>query len=78
MIQHLQTLIDYLFCLFHWNNNTDNRDSFSDYYVPNIEIKDFNALIDGKNFDLPVETKKKPMKKLLKWVKIMTIQLVIY
>ena len=23
-------------------------DSFSDYYVPNIEIKDFNVLIDGK------------------------------
>ena len=28
----------------------DNRDSFSDYYVPNVEIKDFNVLIDGKSF----------------------------
>ena len=28
----------------------DNRDSFSDYYVPNVEIKDFNVLIDEKNF----------------------------
>ena len=31
---------------FSKNNNTGNRDSFSDYYVPNVEIKDFNVLID--------------------------------
>ena len=39
-------------------NNTTKyyRDSFSHYYVPNVRIKDFNALIDGKNFfDLPVK-----------------------
>ena len=37
------------------NNTTkDYRDSFSHYYVPKVEIKDFNVLIDGKNvFDLP-------------------------
>ena len=35
---------------FSRNNNTDNRDSFSDYYVPSVEIKDFNVLIDGKSF----------------------------
>ena len=35
---------------FSKNNNTDNRDSFSHYYVPNVEIKDFNVLIDGKSF----------------------------
>ena len=33
------------------NNTTkDHRDSFSDYYVLNVEIKDFNVLIDGKSF----------------------------
>ena len=39
------------------NNTTkDYRDSFSHYYVPKVEIKDFNVLIDGKNFfDLPVK-----------------------
>ena len=39
------------------NNTTkDYRDSFSHYYVPNIRIKDFNILIDGKSFfDLPVK-----------------------
>ena len=35
---------------FSGNNNTDNRYSFSDYYAPNMEIKDFNVLIDGKSF----------------------------
>ena len=34
----------------------DHRDSFSHYYVPNIRIKDFIVLIDGKSFfDLPVK-----------------------
>ena len=28
----------------------DKRDSFSHYYLPNVEIKDSNVLIDGKNF----------------------------
>ena len=27
-----------------------HRDYFSHYYVPNIEIKDVNLLIDGKRF----------------------------
>ena len=35
---------------FSRNNNTNNRDSFSHYFVPNVEIKDFNVLIDGKVF----------------------------
>ena len=34
----------------------DDRDSFSDYYVPEVEIKDLNVLSDGKSFfDLPVK-----------------------
>ena len=42
----------------------DNRDTFSDYYVPNVEVKDFNVLIDGKSFsDLPVKNKPKVKKK---------------
>ena len=31
---------------FERNIIGDNRDSFSDYYVPKVEIKDFNVLID--------------------------------
>ena len=59
--------------------NEDDKFSFSKYYTPKVEIKDFNVLIDGKNFlDVPVKNKEKHMKKILKRVKIMIIQLVIY
>ena len=38
------------------NVKKDHRDSFSNYYVPNGEIKDFNVLTDGKSFfNLPTE-----------------------
>ena len=38
------------------NVKKDDSDSFSQYHVPNVEIKDFNVLIDGKSFfDLPVK-----------------------
>ena len=30
--------------------NEDDRTTFSKYYVPKIEIKDYNVLIDGKPF----------------------------
>ena len=41
---------------FARTNVADNRDSFSDYYVTNVEVKDFNVLISGKNFfDLQVK-----------------------
>ena len=44
----------------------DFRDSFSDYYVPNIEIKDFKVLIDGKSFfDLPVKNKEDVYEKII-------------
>ena len=59
--------VNRLFVLsFSRNNNTDNRDSFSDYYVPNVEIKDFNVLIDGKSFfDLPVKNEEETYEKII-------------
>ena len=46
------------------NTTKDYKDSFSHYYVPNVEIKDFNVLIDGKSFfDLPVENKEEAYEK---------------
>ena len=50
------TNVNRLFVLpFPRNNNTDSRYSFSNYYVPQVKINDFNVLIDGKSFfDLPV------------------------
>ena len=49
------------------NNTTkDHRDSFSHYFVPNVEIKDFNVLIDGKNFfDLPVKNEEETYEKIV-------------
>ena len=36
--------------------NEDNRKSFSKYYTPKVEIKEFNVLIDGNSFfDVPVK-----------------------
>ena len=57
----------------------DHGDSFSHYYVPNVQIKDFNVLIDGKSFSvLPVKNEEEAYEKLLKRVIIMTTRLVIY
>ena len=44
----------------------DYRDSFSHYYVPSVEIKDFNVLIDGKSFfDLPVKNEEEAYEKII-------------
>ena len=46
------------------NVKKDYRDSFSHYYVPKIQIKDFNVLIDGKSFlDLPVKNEEEAYEK---------------
>ena len=38
--------------------NEDDRTSFSKYYTPSVEIKDFNVLIDGKSFFVvPIKNK---------------------
>ena len=51
---------------FSRNNNTDKRYSFSHYYVPNVEIKDFNVLIDVKCFfDLPVKNEEETYEKII-------------
>ena len=40
-------------------------DSFSQYYTPNVEIKEFNVLIDGKSFlDLPVKNEEEAYEKI--------------
>ena len=48
------------------NVKKDHRDSFSRYYVPNVKIKDFNVLIDGKSFfDLPVKNEEDAYEKII-------------
>ena len=42
------------------------RDSFSHYYVPKVQIKDFNVLIDGKSFfDLSVKNEEGAYEKII-------------
>ena len=51
---------------FARTNAGDNRDSFSHYYLPNVEIKDFNVLIDGKSFfDLQVKKEEETYEKII-------------
>ena len=70
------TNVNRLFVLsFPRNNNTDSRYSFSNYYVPKVQIKDFNVLIDGKSFfNMSVKNEEEPYEKIMD----MITQLVIY
>ena len=69
---------------FKNSNNVSTRDSFDKYYMPLVEIKDFIALIDNRQFfDQPVKKKKKKKtrsvwKKILKWQEMVTTQQEIY
>ena len=52
--------------------NKEDRSSFSKCYVPKVEIRHFNVLIDGKSFLMcQWKTKKSHTKKLWPLVKIM-------
>ena len=68
MIQHLQIPIDYLLCRLQelFLVIKDKRDSFSHYCLPNVEIKDFNVLNDGKSlFNLPVKNEEETYEKII-------------
>ena len=48
------TKVNRLFVLLLENEN--DKTSFSKYYVPNVQIKCFNVLIDGQHFfDTPIK-----------------------
>ena len=34
---------------FEHDDDNDKRISSKRYYIPNVEIRDYNAMIDGKN-----------------------------
>ena len=51
---------------FTRTNASDDRDSFSGYYVSSVEIKDFNVLIDRRSFfDLPVKNEEESYEKII-------------
>ena len=52
--------------LFKNCDDDPTRDYFHDYYMPLLEIKDFNALIDNKSFfDQPGKNKQEAYEKLI-------------
>ena len=47
-------------------DHKDNRDSFSHYYVPKVQIKDFNVLIGGRSFfNLPIKNEEEAYEKII-------------
>ena len=63
LIKPTFTNVDRLFVL---SFNTDNRYSYPNYYVPKVEINDFNIFIDAKSFfDLPVKNAEEAFKKIV-------------
>ena len=37
--------------------NVDGRESHKEYYLPTVEIKDYNAMVGGKHFfDQPIKS----------------------
>ena len=59
--------------------NEENRTSFFKNYLPNVKIKDFHVLIDGKSFfDMPVKNSEETYQQLLRWEEIIFTQQVIH
>ena len=67
--------INRLFVLSFKNGNDDpTRNYFDNYYMPLVDLKDFNALVENKPcFDQPVIANKKRVRNLTKCQEIMII-----
>ena len=62
------TNVNRLFVLAHEvdNNDDDNRQSFSQFYLPRVIVKDYNVIIDKLAFfDLPIKTEEEAYKKII-------------
>ena len=64
MIDPTFTKVNGLFVLSF--ENEDHRTSYFKYYVPNVQIKDFNVLIDGKSFfDMPIKNEEETYEQII-------------
>ena len=73
------TKVNRLFVLpFARNAEGGHRNSFSYYYVPNVQIKNFNVLIDEKIFFDLLLKNEEAYEKLLRLVEIRITQPVTY
>ena len=58
------TNVNRLFVLAY--QNADDRQSFSQFYLPKVMVKDFNVIIDKLAFfDLPIKTEEEVYKKII-------------
>ena len=58
------TNVNRLFVLAY--QTADNRQSFSQFYLPRVMIKDYNVIIDKLAFfDLPIKTEEEPYEKII-------------
>ena len=58
------TNVNILFVLAY--QTADNRQSFSQFYLPNVMVKDFNVVIDKLSFfDLPIKTEEEAFEKII-------------
>ena len=58
------TNVNRLFLLAY--QNTDDRQSFSQFYLPNVMVKDYNVIIDKLAFfDLPIKTEQQAYEKII-------------
>ena len=63
LIDPTVTDVNRLFVLAYQTAN--DRQSFSQFYLPNVMVKNYNVTVDKLAFfDLPIKLKKKHMKKL--------------
>ena len=51
-------------------NNNDDRQSFSEFYLPKVMVKDFNVIIDKLAFfDLPIKNKEEAYEEIINFSK---------
>ena len=58
------TNVNRLFLLAY--QNADDRQSFSEFYLPDVMVKDYNVIIDKLAFfDLPIKTEEEAYEKII-------------
>ena len=58
------TNVNRLFVLAY--QNVDDRQSFSQFYLPNVMVQDYNVIIDKLAFfDLPIKTEEEAYEKII-------------
>ena len=64
LIDSTFTNVNRLFVLTY--QTADDRHSYSQFYLPNIMVKDFNVIIDKlASFDLPIKTEEEAYEKII-------------